>query len=186
MNAITSAFAKSNPVLVVVLLLVAVLSPLRAHASAPDVIYQIKASYVYNFLQFVNFPAETLVHANQIRFCLLGEDRFGAALDEINDASTPQGRIHVLRLGPYSADMQLEVCNVLYLTASEAHLARQILGQVDPHKVLTIGEFSPFIKQGGLIELYQANDSIRFRINDALVKETLFKVAAQLVQLGVE
>lgn len=155
-------------------------------ANPPEVIYQIKASYVYNFLQFVNFPVETLDPDGQIRVCLLGQDRFGSALDEIDDATTPQGKIHVLRLGPYNPSVSLDACNVLYLTVSEARKAGTILARVDPHRVLTIGEFSPFINQGGLIELYQANDSIRFRINDSLVKETQFKVAAQLVQLGVE
>lgn len=170
----------------VIIFLVSVWLPAIGRANPPEVIYQIKASYVYNFLQFVNFPSETLQNPDQIRVCLVGEDHFGSALDEIDNATAPQGRIRVLRLGRYYPNMLLDRCNVLYLAVSEARLASKILAQIDSLNVLTIGEFNAFIAEGGLIELYQANDSIRFRINGSLVKETHFKIAAQLVQLGVE
>ncbi|WP_370454899.1 YfiR/HmsC family protein [Hahella sp. KA22] len=39
---------------------------------------------------------------------------------------------------------------------------------------------------GGLIELYKKDENIRFRINEELVTVTKFKMAAQLVRLGVE
>lgn len=155
-------------------------------AQAVDIAYQIKASYIYNFLQFVRFPEAALQDDGGLNVCVLGEDRFGSALNAIDGSSTPQGKVKVVRLGRYTAASDLGRCNVLYLIDSERQGADAILAKIDEARVLTIGEFSPFIRYGGLIELFEQNDTIRFRINEGLLSKTDFKIDAQLVQLGVK
>ncbi|MDG9668688.1 YfiR family protein [Hahella sp. CR1] len=154
--------------------------------SAVDIEYQIKASYLYNFMQFVRFPQDTFAHAGQITLCIVGVNRFGGALDEIDGAKAPQGSVVVNKLGRYRPDLPVYDCNVLFLSSSEEDYTKQILRMVDVREVMTISEYSPFITYGGLIELYQKEENIRFRINETLVTETKFKMAAQLVRLGVE
>ena len=155
-------------------------------AQAADIAYQIKASYIYNFLQFVRFPEAALQNDGGLNVCVLGEDRFGSALDAIDGSSTPQGKVKIVRLGHYSAASDLGRCNVLYLIDSERQGTDAILAKIDEAQVLTIGEFSPFIRHGGLIELFEQNDTIRFRINERLLSNTDFKIDAQLIQLGVK
>jgi len=155
-------------------------------AQATDVAYQIKASYIYNFLQFVHFPTDVLQGAGTLNVCILGEDRFGPALDEIDGATTPQGQLKVMRLGRFSTSATLDGCNVLYLVDSERQGVDSIMAKVNETQVLTIGEFAPFIRHGGLIELFEQNDIIRFRVNEKLLNKTAFKIDAQLVQLGVK
>lgn len=155
-------------------------------AQAADIAYQIKASYIYNFLQFVRFPEAALQNDGGLNVCVLGEDRFGSALDAIDGSSTPQGKVKIVRLGHYSAASDLGRCNVLYLIDSERQGTDAILAKIDEAQVLTIGEFSPFIRHGGLIELFEQNDTIRFRINERLLSKTDFKIDAQLIQLGVK
>ncbi|WLQ17131.1 YfiR family protein [Hahella aquimaris] len=164
----------------------AIILAFSAAVFAADVEYQIKASYLYNFMQFVSFPQESLVHDGQIKVCIVGVNRFGDALDEVNGAKAPQGTVVVSSLGRYRPNLPIYGCNVLFLSSSEERETERILKLVDVREVLTISEYSPFIAYGGLIELYQKDDSIRFRVNASLVTETNFKVAAQLVQLGVE
>lgn len=168
------------------LLAVALSAAPNLRAQVADVAYQIKASYIYNFLQFVHFPPDVLQGADTLNVCILGEDRFGPALDEIDGAKTPQGRLKIMRLGRFSTSAELDGCNVLYLIDSERKGVRSIMAKVNEAQVLTIGEFSPFIRHGGLIELFEQDDIIRFRINQELVNKTAFKIDAQLVQLGVE
>lgn len=168
------------------LLAVALSAAPNLRAQVADVAYQIKASYIYNFLQFVHFPPDVLQGADTLNVCILGEDRFGPALDEIDGARTPQGRLKIMRLGRFSTSAELDGCNVLYLIDSERKGVSSIMAKVNEARVLTIGEFSPFIRHGGLIELFEQDDIIRFRINQKLVNKTAFKIDAQLVQLGVE
>lgn len=176
---------KSLPVIVLVLICGASTAQTPKEDSS-TIASRIKASYIYNFLQFVSFQPESLGDKSEIRVCILGRDRFGNALDQIDGERIPQGVIRVLRLGRLKESTSLSDCHALYLSASEADNVDKVMARVDEHQVFTISEFSSFIEHGGLIELYEHDDTIRFRINEQLVKETNFKVAAQLVQLGVE
>ncbi len=157
--------------------------PYVASREATD---QIKASYIFNFLKFVTFPADALQKDNVVRVCLVGRDHFGATLDAIDGRSTGQASVQIDRLGPYRADLSVEGCHVIYITDSEAHKTQRILASIDRQKCLTIGEHVPFIAQGGMIELFEKDDTIRFRINAELVRDAKFQIASQLILLGVE
>lgn len=166
-------------------LLVFVIFPGCGNAIAVELSYQIKAAYIYKILQFVSFPNDAFHIDGVLNVCVLGEDRFGPALDEIDGASVPQGIINIVRLETDSGEHSLDGCNALYLVETERSNVQSILSRIDSKEILTIGEFSPFIRDGGLIELFAQNDTIRFKINQELVKDTDFQVAAQLIQLGV-
>lgn len=152
-------------------------------SEASDVLYQIKTSYIYNVLQFVCFP-ESSLQSKTVNVCVLGENGFGNALNEVDGAKTPQGNMHVLRLGSYHPRLPLEKCNLLYLMDSERASSAAILHNIDPQQILTISESPSFIEHGGLIELYLADDSLRFRINVELAKTSKYRIDAQLIQLG--
>ncbi len=154
-------------------------------ASANAVVYQIKASYVYNFLQFVQFPENTLLPANTINVCVVGENRFGRALKELDNASTPQGKIKIKLINHTASNTEFSPCQVLYVVGDDRALSQHALAAVSTSNVLTIGEFSEFPQLGGFIELFIDKDSVRFRINQKLIGNTSFKVAAQLLSLGV-
>ncbi len=79
----------SPPRLPVALLLLAGLllcltSPLSLQAQpAPSREYQVKAVFLFNFLQFVEWPPAAFPDANSpVRIGILGDDPFGPALDE--------------------------------------------------------------------------------------------------------
>jgi len=152
-------------------------------AYAADIVYQIKASYIYNFLQFVSFPEDAILQS-KIKVCILGRNYFGSTLDQIDGASTPQATIQVVYLGNYTSAATLSLCNVLYLTQSEKSNTRSILRNVDIKNVFTIAEYSPFISLGGLVELYIEEEKVRFRINRSLAKNVRFQISSQLLQLG--
>lgn len=155
-------------------------------ASRADVVYEIKASYLYNFLQFVQFGAPSDSQSSQLNVCVIGKNRFGNALNEIEGASTPQGIIKVIRYPRISKTTPIKECHTIYLVGTSKQLSKRVLARVDTSQVLTIGEFSGFIEMGGFIELFIENDSVRFRINSDLAGNTQFKVAAQLLSLGVQ
>jgi hypothetical protein len=152
-------------------------------ASAEAVVYQIKASYIYNFLQFVQFyeePAQGPLHV-----CIFGKNKFGSALDGVDGATTPEGKIKIHFIKSYQGPSSLAQCKVLYFVGDDAAFNQKILADINPAEVLTIGESAGFIGMGGYIELFILDDSIRFRFNKKLVGNTQFKVAAQLLSLGV-
>ncbi|WP_340677945.1 YfiR family protein [Paraglaciecola sp.] len=153
-------------------------------AAQEPVVYQVKASYIYNFLQFVQFPDDN--SAGEITVCILGENKFGSAIETLEGAAIPGAKIHIKLINNYREALEIAPCKVVYIVGEDLALSRKILGDIDFTQVLTIGESSEFIGLGGYIELFSNDDSIRFRLNKTLVDKTQFKVAAQLLSLGVQ
>lgn len=154
-------------------------------AQHQEIEYQIKASYIYNILNFVSFPPDTFEIENTISVCVVGENRFGDSLAELQGAKTPQGKIDIDYLGNFSPSMSLTSCNVIYIVNDNAPKAKKILDAIDTSRTLTIGEYPLFCDDGGVIELFIKDDSIRFKINTKLAQQARYQIYAQLYELGV-
>lgn len=151
---------------------------------AVDISEKIKAAYIYNLLQFVTFPEAALQSKSKLNVCIVGDNNFGNILNKIEGESTPQAKIHFIFMGNYSSNLSFRLCNVLYLTKAVKNDSKKVLDGVDHKEIVTIADYSPFVADGGLIELFTENGKIRFRINRDLVKITSFKVESQLIMLG--
>lgn len=147
----------------------------------PTIEYKVKASYLYNFLQFVEWPVDAFTN-NTILVCVFGVDNFGTALRPITD-EVVRGRAIVVR---YFQDMKgLENCHVVFVSTSESHRDSQVLQSLAGRPALIVGESSGFVERGGTINLIRVGDKIRFEINQQAAKRNRLKISAQLLQLGV-
>ena len=165
--------------LLVTALLVAVQSPTKA--DEPTIEYKVKASYLYNFLQFVEWPVDAFAN-NTILVCVFGEDNFGAALRPIV-GEIVRGRTIAVR---YFHELKgLESCHMVFVSASERHRDPEVLQHLAGRPVLTVGESSGFAERGGTINLIRVTDKIRFEINQQAAKRNRLRISAQLLQLGV-
>lgn len=148
--------------------------------------YQVKASFLYNLMQFVSFPESALNPEGEVNLCIIGENRFKRSLGELDQSNTPQGKIKVYTMGHFESKLNYRQCHVVYIVETEAPNIKQIMEKLDNHNTLTISEISSFIHAGGLIEIFISDDSIRFRINSKLAQEANYQIAAQLIALGVQ
>lgn len=148
----------------------------------PSIEYKVKASYLYNFLQFVEWPADAFT-GNTLLVCVLGTDNFGAALRQIS-GEVVRGRTVALR---YFQDIQgLQNCHVVFVSASsENNRDSQVLQYLSRRPILIIGESSGFIQRGGIINLVRVDGKIRFEINQQAATRNRLKISAQLLQLGL-
>jgi YfiR/HmsC-like len=142
---------------------------------------RVKASYLYSFLQFVEWPPEAL-GGDTILVCVFGEDNFGAALREIV-GETVRGRAIAVR--QFSEPEGLEACHVVFVSASERSREPRVLRRLAGRPVLTVGETAGFIEHGGAINLVRVADQIRFEINQQAAEHNHLKINAQLLQLGI-
>lgn len=166
--------------ILIALLLFAVNSAAKAE-DAPTIEYKVKASYLYNFLQFVEWPLEAFAN-DTISVCVFGADNFGAALGPIA-GEVVRGRTIAVR---YFQDLKgLENCHLVFVSASERSRDSQVLQHLLGRPVLTVGESSGFAARGGTINLIRVADKIRFEINQQAAKRNRLKISAQLLQLGV-
>src|ERR1044071_4339823 len=76
--------------------------------------YQLKAAFLFNFLQFVEWPADAFASADSpIVLGVLGEDPFGELLDQLVQDAAVSGRRIVVRR--YQRSDEIDVCHLLFI-----------------------------------------------------------------------
>jgi hypothetical protein len=164
-----------------VLRVVALLAPVAASAeSAPTLEYQVKASYIYNLIQFIQWPADSI--GDEFQICVFGEHRFGDALDALEGNRLAGRPLKVRYLGDVR---EANTCHVLYFTEALAHRTPSLLGAASAPGLLTIGETREFTAQGGVIGLIKVGGKVKFEINEAAAQSAGLTISAQLLRLAI-
>lgn len=150
---------------------------------APSKEYQIKAAFLFNFLQFVEWPASTFPEADTpVCIGVLGHDPFGSALDETIRNETIHNRKLLVQRSRNVED--LKRCHLLFISKSEKDKIQKILNQVYPGAVLTVSEVDGFARRGGILNFYLEGNKVRFEINPAAAERENLKLSSQLLSLG--
>ena len=149
-----------------------------AHPQAPALEYQVKASYVYNFMQFVTWPSDVFDAERKFRFCVVGAERLGSALDALAGERL-EGREIVIHRLEQGADAHAVRCHLLFVTDSEAPYPGIARG------MLTIGEAPGFLGRDGMINFVAIQGRIRFEINQSAAQKAGLVVSSRLLSLAV-
>jgi len=153
-----------------------------AHAQTPALEYQVKASYLYNFARFVTWPNDAFTADGKFNLCVIGAERFGAALDAFVGERV-EGRAIVIRRLERPAQARASSCHMLFVgTGSEAEPASVALER----GVLTIGETTGFLERGGMINLIEVRGRIRFEINQPAAVRAGLVVSSRLLSLAAK
>lgn len=147
----------------------------------PTLEYQIKASYLFNFIRFVEWPPAA-EKADTFRLCVFGENRFGSALDTLAGETVRGVPIAVLYFRGYDG---LENCHAVYVSTATPQQESRVLRHLADRPVLIVGESAGFAARGGVIHLVLVEDRIRFIINQQSAAEHQLKISSQLLQLAV-
>jgi hypothetical protein len=126
----------------------------------------VKAAFLYNFVQFTDWPADKLSEPNTITIGLLGEYRFGNTFDPVQNKTVKDKRLNIKNLGTFRKSFpqddagklelanyieQLRKCHVLFICDSERENYNEILNAVKGYGVLTVGETADFLDFNGII-----------------------------------
>ena len=157
--------------------------PATCAETAPINEYQVKAVFLYNFVQFTDWPEEAFPATNT-SFCIgvLGEDPFGKALEQTVAGESIKG--HNLNVRRAKKLEDLKDCQLLFISKSEKPRLAQILAACENDGVLTVSEIEGFTAHGGVINFYIRENKIRFEINAAAARRKGLKISAQLLRLG--
>jgi hypothetical protein len=142
---------------------------------------QIKASYIYNFVQFVGWPAQA-VPGNTITVGVLGSSPVGAALDTINGKPVGQRTFMVRHLGSPREGGGVQI---LFLSDAERGRLPQVLQAVGNASVLTVGETPGFAAAGCAIDFVRQGTKVRFQINQEAAARQRLTLSSQLLRLAL-
>jgi hypothetical protein len=165
--------------------LLAVLAGAVAVASEPPVSreYQVKAAFLLNFLQFVEWPATAFETPEEpVRIGILGDDPFGRAMERTVLGETVRGHPLVVRRSTDPAG--LNDCHLVFVARSERERLDRVLTELSRFPILTVGDTEGFARRGGVINFLLEDKKVRFEINPLAAKRQNLQPSAQLLNLG--
>jgi hypothetical protein len=145
--------------------------------------YKVKATFLFRFAQFVEWPPAAFAATNApVVIGLLGADPFGPFLEELVQGETIRNRaVKVVRA---EAVADLPPCHILFISKSEQPRLEQELAFLKPSSVLTVGETADFARRGGVVNFYMEKDTVRLEFNPAAARRKGLEISSQLLRLG--
>jgi hypothetical protein len=150
-------------------------------AAAPSE-YQVKAVFLFNFSQFVEWPAQSFAAPDTpFSICIVGEDRFGAALDATVRGESVQGHPFVVKR--YSTPGAIESsCHILFIDDSQSAQLDKIMDTVNGHAILTVSDIEHSAEHGAIIQFTSERNRLRLRINVAAAKTAGLTISSKLLR----
>lgn len=157
-----------------------------AEAAAPAELsaeYRVKAGFLFNFPQFVEWPARAFRDAAApIVIGVLGDDPFGRYLDELVQGERVGNRPLVVRRFHRVED--IADCQILFVHHSESAQFDRLLAALRGRSVLTVGEDEGFERAGGMVRFTIENNKVRLRINPEAAKADELTISSKLLRLA--
>ena len=157
--------------------------PSRAQEAGPTQ-YQIKAAFLYNFVKFVEWPAQAYAGPSSPTVIgVLGENVFGEDLEK-----TLRSKVinhHPLEFKVFDSVMDVTNCHVLFISPSERRRFPEILGALRTKSVLTVSDSERFLQDGGMINFIIVDRRVRFQINNEPATKAGLIISSDLLNLAV-
>ena len=136
-------------------------APVRAMSPTE---YQLKAVFLFNFAQFVDWPQESFPEAQTpLVIGVLGEDPFGTYLDDIVSGERVNNR--QLEIQRYRQVDEIKTCHILFISQSESKRLEQIVADLKGRSILTVSDSVGFARSGGMIRFVTERNKLRLKIN---------------------
>ena len=168
--------------LLAVLLALTWLAGARAAAPAtPTAEYQVKAAFLFNFAQFVEWPAKAFPDEQApIIVGVLGEDPFGSYLDELVQNEKIGNRPLVVRR--YRRVEDVADCHILFISRSAGAQFDKTIASLRGRPLLTVGDLDNFCRLGGMVRFVTENGKIRLRVNIESAKDSGLTISSKLLR----
>ena len=143
--------------------------------------YQIKAVFLFNFAQFVEWPPKAFPDAESpVVIGVLGEDPFGGFLDEtVRNEKVNNRPIAVER---YRRLEEMKTCHILFISRSESDRLDKVMGALKGRNILIVGDSEEFSRQGGMIRFVTEKGKTRLRIDVEAAKAANLTISSKILR----
>ena len=144
---------------------------------------QVKAVFLFNFAQFVDWPAEAVPDSQApLVIGILGDDPFGDFLD-----ATVRGEHRGAR--PFAVQRYQRVdditrCDILFISRSSADRPEEILARLKRRPILTVSDADRFAERGGMIRFVTDRSRIRLQINPEPAEAAHLTISSKLLRVA--
>lgn len=145
--------------------------------------YQVKATYLYNFGRFVQWPPNaTTAKSDSFSICVLGRDPFGPSLDSTLAGETLDGK--PLAAKRISTPREAGECRILFISSTEENHLKEILSALNESSILTVSDMPAFSRRGGMIQFVLEGGKVRFEINLAKAETAKLTLSSELLKVA--
>jgi|ERR1700733_10722832 hypothetical protein len=150
-------------------------------AAAPVSEYQLKAVFLFNFAQFVEWPSSAFAQTNApFVIGVLGKDPFGSNLDDVVRGETVNG--HPLAVQRYASIGDVGDCQILFIPATELAHVGELLAKLKGRSILTVTDAEEAPQRGVIIGLITQDRQIRLRIDLQAAKVASLTISSKLLR----
>ena len=177
---LSASFRRRVSALPLLLAWLALAGPAPAAPPAPTEA-QLKAVFLFNFAQFVEWP-ETAFPDERAPLVIgvLGDDPFGAYLDELVKNEQVGERPLVVRR--YRRPQEAGGCHILFVGRNQAVHFDRLGAELPDRTVLTVGDTDTFNRLGGMVRFVNEGGKIRLRINVEAAKAAGLTISSKLLR----
>ena len=154
-------------------------------ASAQDapLEFAVKATFVYKFADYVEWPAGTFAKpTDPLVLCVVGLDPVSALIDEVASARRAGDRPVVVRHVPAAA--RDAGCHILYLAAGREGVAAEAVQNIRGTPVLTITDAATGGRAQCVITFVIQDNRVRFEIDLDAAAQNRLQISSKLLNLA--
>ena len=155
--------------------------------------YQIKAAFLYNFINFIDWPNENKDENkdNPIYIGILGKNPFGNSFEPIKDKQVKDRVVIVKHFENldnlkhcYANEGEQKQCYLLYISSSEKENLNEIIEFINGKSILTVGDMKNFLESGGIINFLMEDNKVCFEINKTAAEKAKLIIRSKLLRLA--
>ena len=151
--------------------------------TAPNREYQIKAVFLFNFTQFIEWPAASFSTSYApLVIGVLGDNPFGTFLEETVEDEKIKG--HPLVIQYYKTPEEIKTCHILFINLTEKNKLNLVLSKLKEKNTLTVSDASGFLQQGGMIRFYLKDNKVQIQINSDSAQDANLTISSKLLRVA--
>lgn len=156
---------------------------LAADASAVALEYQVKGGYLFHFIKLVEWPENAQPGKDRpYTIGVIGDPEVLEIIKGQMAGKSISG--HPLQVQPVAADASGSGCHVLFVTHAAGKNPREILAALHGSATLLVGEDESFAQNGGTLNFFMLNNSVKFEANPAAADRAHLNLGSQLLKLA--
>jgi hypothetical protein len=141
----------------------------------------VKAAALVKVAMFVDWPAAP--PGERFVIGVAAEDAFVEAVAKFANGRRLQGReIQIQRLAESDDSC---TCQLIFVAGRDGRRLPTVLRWARTKPILTIGETTAFLREGGIVRLFRDEDRLRMQINNKSAEDVGLKISSRLLQLAV-
>ncbi len=145
----------------------------------------VKAVYLYKFLLFIEWPEGTFAEADDtITIGIYDFAHLGDVLMPVEGKRIHGRRLVIKRYKKGETGAWWKKCQLLFIRSLPETRMKEVLKSLKGRPVLTVSEMPGFIEQGGMVNFFMKDGSVRFEINKSAATQVGIKFRSRLLRVA--